>query len=96
MLLLYSGGKPAEEFDEAGTDNIDETPLIGLPGDEDESIWAGLPSWYTVNFSLEYKLNNRVTLNVGVENIMDAHYKTFSSGISAPGRNFIFSGQYNF
>jgi hemoglobin/transferrin/lactoferrin receptor protein len=95
ILLLYSGGKPGDEFDDAGTDNLDETPLIEhLNGVG--ATWVGLPSWHTINFSLEYKLNNSVTVNFGVDNIMDAHYKTFSSGISAPGRNFIFSGQYSF
>ena len=64
-----------------------------MSGDE---IWAGLPSWYTLNFSMGYELSSSFGFNFGVENIMDAHYKTFSSGISAPGRNFIFSGQYNF
>jgi len=31
-----------------------------------------------------------------VQNIADIHYKTFSSGISASGRNFILGLQTNF
>ena len=96
LLLLYSGGKKAKDFDSAGIDNLDETPLLGFSEESGDQIWAGLPSWYTLNLSIGYELSNSFSFNFGVENIMDAHYKTFSSGISAPGRNFIFSTQYHF
>jgi len=96
FLLLYSAGKRTEDFDTAGIDNLDETPFLGFSEVSGDEIWAGLPSWYTLNFSIGYELSGSFGFNFGVENIMDAHYKTFSSGISAPGRNFIFSGQYNF
>ena len=33
---------------------------------------------------------------VGLENILDVHYKTYSSGISAPGRNLILTLQASF
>ena len=96
LLLLYSDGKKNEDFDSAGIDNLDETPLLGFSEESGDEIWAGLPSWYTLNLSIGYELSNSFSFNFGVENIMDAHYKTFSSGISAPGRNFIFSTQYHF
>ena len=96
LLLLYSAEKKVEDFDTAGIDNLDETPLLGLSEESGDEIWAGLPSWYTLSLSIGYELSKSVGFNFGVENIMDAHYKTFASGISAPGRNFIFSAQYNF
>lgn len=49
------------------------------------------PSWYTFNFNLTYQLNKNFRLQGGVENILDVRYRPYSSGIVAPGRNFIFS-----
>ena len=47
----------------------------------------GTYSWYTINFlsALNFKYGQ---VTFGVENILDKHYRLFSSGISAPGRNF--------
>ncbi len=55
----------------------------------------GSPGWYTLNFKSSIQLNKYVNLNVGVENILDKHYRPYSSGISAPGRNFIISLRAN-
>lgn len=49
------------------------------------------PSWYTLNLRTEYKVTSKITLGANVENITDQLYRTFSSGISAPGRNYILS-----
>lgn len=49
------------------------------------------PSWYTLNLRMQYRLTPKITLGANVENITDQLYRTFSSGISAPGRNYIFS-----
>jgi hemoglobin/transferrin/lactoferrin receptor protein len=48
------------------------------------------PSWYTLNLKSSYQLSEQITLNFGVENITNQRYRTYSSGISAPGRNVIF------
>ncbi len=52
------------------------------------------PSWYTLNFRTQYQLNDAVSLTAGLENITDQRYKTYSSGIAAPGRNLILSLKY--
>lgn len=49
------------------------------------------PSWYTLNFKTSYQLNEIFTVNAGVENLTDQRYRPYSSGIVAPGRNFILS-----
>jgi hemoglobin/transferrin/lactoferrin receptor protein len=57
---------------------------------EDNEVYAtseGMPSWYTFNARIGYTVNDYVALQVGVDNIMDLQYRTFSSGINAPGRN---------
>jgi hemoglobin/transferrin/lactoferrin receptor protein len=35
-------------------------------------------------------------IQVAAENLLDAHYKTFASGISSPGRNLMASVYFNF
>ncbi|MFC2096452.1 TonB-dependent receptor plug domain-containing protein, partial [Bacteroidota bacterium] len=47
------------------------------------------PAWWTINFMSSYKIKDALTINLGVENILDNRYRPYSSGIVAPGRNFI-------
>lgn len=49
----------------------------------------GTPGWTTLNIKGSYQLNEHFQLNLGVENILDKHYRPYSSGISAAGRNVI-------
>jgi len=51
----------------------------------------GSPGWYTLNIRASYHINKHITALGAVENILDKHYRPYSSGISAPGRNFIIS-----
>ena len=54
------------------------------------------PSWYTLNLKTQYCLLSRLTLNLGIENITNQRYRTYSSGITAPGTNIIIGAVYNF
>lgn len=54
------------------------------------------PSWITLNIKGRYGLSDSFYLNFGVENIADVRYRTYSSGLAAPGRNFVFSITGNF
>jgi len=47
------------------------------------------PAWYTFNLKGYYQITNKIQLSLGVENIFDHRYRPYSSGIVAPGRNFI-------
>ena len=49
------------------------------------------PAWWTLNFKTQYKFSNKIHINTGIENILNIRYRPYSSGIVAPGRNFIFS-----
>ncbi|MBR8537959.1 TonB-dependent receptor [Carboxylicivirga sediminis] len=49
------------------------------------------PGWTTLNIKAQYALKQYATITAGIENITDERYKTYSSGIAAPGRNFILS-----
>ena len=52
------------------------------------------PSWMTFNFRSKYSFSKMLNINFTVENITNKLYRPYSSGISAPGINFIFSFSY--
>ena len=81
--LLYNGWKKAEDYDDAGVDNLEEATIDGNP------------SWYILSLNYTSSLEN-IKYTIGVENILDFHYKTFSSGLSASGRNFTLSLHFDF
>lgn len=54
------------------------------------------PSWYTINLSSQFKLNDHWNFTANLENITDQRYRTYASGISAAGRNLILSAKYSF
>jgi hemoglobin/transferrin/lactoferrin receptor protein len=47
-----------------------------------------MPSWFTINIRGGYKIGKVLTVQVGIDNILDTQYRVFASGINAPGRNF--------
>ncbi|WP_346881928.1 TonB-dependent receptor [uncultured Algibacter sp.] len=53
------------------------------------------PSWYTLNFRSQYQISKSTVLTASLENITDQRYRTYSSGISAAGRNLILSLKYS-
>ena len=60
------------------------------PYGEDNEIYAtkdGMPAWFTLNAKLSFNINDFLSLQTGVENMFDTQYRTFSSGINAPGVN---------
>ncbi|MDN5210663.1 TonB-dependent receptor [Fulvivirgaceae bacterium BMA12] len=56
----------------------------------------GALGWQTINLKAAYQFNPKWNLTGGVENILDKHYRPYSSGISAPGRNFYLALRHNF
>ncbi|MDB5192639.1 MAG: hypothetical protein JWQ96_2202 [Segetibacter sp.] len=74
---LFNGWKRIEDYNPSGEDN----PQYATA--------EGMPSWYTLNARFNYNLHDKLVLQLAVENIADQQYRTFASGISAPGRNFI-------
>ena len=54
------------------------------------------PSWYTLNFRSQYQVSNAFRTTLALENITDQRYRTYSSGIAAPGINLILGLEYSF
>ncbi|MBT8218745.1 MAG: TonB-dependent receptor [Bacteroidia bacterium] len=77
--IRFNAEKPIEDY------------ALGESDNESEALPTGTPAWTTFNFYSKYQLNDQISFNFGVENIGDIHYRPFSSGISAAGRNFIIS-----
>ncbi|MBB3696591.1 TonB-dependent receptor [Flammeovirga yaeyamensis] len=48
----------------------------------------GSLSWWTLGVNSSYRINNYLQVIGGVDNLFDLNYRTYSSGINAPGRNF--------
>lgn len=58
--------------------------------------YQGVYAWNTINFYTRWQPIRFFEVTFGVENILDLHYRTFSSGLSAPGLNFLLSGRVLF
>lgn len=71
----YNGWKHIEDYSPSGEDN------------EAYATADGMPAWYTLNLRAGYQFNQNISLQAGIENMLDTHYRNFASGISAPGRN---------
>lgn len=54
------------------------------------------PSWYTLNFGAQYQVTKALQVNATLENITNQRYRTYSSGLAAPGLNFIAAVSYKF
>jgi hemoglobin/transferrin/lactoferrin receptor protein len=79
VYVIWNGWKNLSDYSNSGEDNLQyATPY-------------GMPEWYTLNLKTSYKLSEskNYTIQLGVENILDMNYRTFSSGINGAGRNFI-------
>ncbi|MEG1684682.1 MAG: TonB-dependent receptor [Bacteroides sp.] len=78
---LYNGKKPHSRYNMSGEDNIKYSTILQEKG-------QGTPAWFTLNLKASCRVQKNLILQVGVENILDTEYRTFASGINAPGRNF--------
>ena len=54
------------------------------------------PSWYTLNLRSQYQITPSLKVLLHLENITDQRYRSYSSGIVAPGINLILGAGYTF
>ncbi|GAB1396906.1 hypothetical protein MASR1M65_16840 [Saprospiraceae bacterium] len=81
--VVFNGKKKLEDYSPTGEDNLSSATPNGMPAWIIGNLYAGY-NWKSLGIS------------VGVDNILDTHYRTFASGINAPGRNFKVSLGYKF
>lgn len=85
----YSGERTYEDLpvEERGKPEIYAIDVNGNPF---------APGWYSLNFNAMYRFTDYLSVSAGLENLTDQRYRPYSSGIVAPGRNFILSLRANF
>ncbi|MFK8060546.1 MAG: TonB-dependent receptor, partial [Polaribacter sp.] len=79
-----------------GIDNHDLTPIVDANATEDLDKFYGSPSWVTFGVNGRYLVNNNFSVQARLDNLFDAHYIEFASGVSSPGRNLSISFIANF
>lgn len=84
FLIKYSGGF---DFEDLAPSEQNKPYLYTTEG--------ALP-WTTYNFNLSYQIFEQYRLGLNLENMLDTHYRPYSSGISAPGFNAVISLRANF
>lgn len=89
LYAVYSGKK---DFDELPEEEQAKTEIYAE--DADGNPYS--PSWYTLNYKASYQVTDHFSIGVGMENLTDRRYRPYSSGIVAPGRNFILSARATF
>lgn len=89
--LTYQQKKLRSEFYIEYNGNRDRNDIPSSEIDRKPYLYTanGSPGWYTLNLKSSFQINSHFNVNAGVENILDQHYRPYSSGISAPGRNYI-------
>lgn len=77
LMSRFNGPKLLKDYSGDSEENFDKA----LP--------EGTPGWFVINVYTAYNINEMFSLNIGLENLLDWHYRPYSSGVSAPGQNII-------
>jgi hemoglobin/transferrin/lactoferrin receptor protein len=84
LFVEYNG---KFEYEQLAPDEQDKPHLYAT--DENGNPWS--PGWWTLNLNWNYNFSELLIFSGGIENIFDKRYRSYSSGIVAPGRNFYIS-----
>jgi hemoglobin/transferrin/lactoferrin receptor protein len=79
VFTLFNGWKRIADYNSNGEDN------------KQYATADGMPSWLTLNLRGSVNIMKKLSAQLSVENILDMNYRYFASGISAAGRNFVFT-----
>ncbi len=77
IYLMYNGWKRLDQYNADGEDNAQYATADGMP------------SWVTLNWKGSVQVIKNLQVQLGVENMLDRNYRTFASGFSSGGRNFL-------
>lgn len=89
---IYADYNGEFSYDELAPTERDKTYLYAI--DKDGNPYS--PEWYTLNFTTQYKVTQNWMATASIENITDQRYRTYSSGITAAGRNLVLALRYSF
>ncbi len=84
FFINYNGWKKLKDYYLNGEDN------------EQYATPDGMPAWFTTNLHASYDVHKLVSVQAGVDNIFDTQYRTFASGINAPGRNVFVAVRFHY
>jgi len=73
-MLRYNGWKNIEDYG----GSVDNPELATADGS---------PSFAVLSTGLDWQINESWSLTAGINNILDTHYRAFSSGVSGAGRH---------
>ncbi|MFC2086369.1 TonB-dependent receptor [Bacteroidota bacterium] len=82
LYLLYNG---VLEYDDLSLSEKAKPHIYA----RDENGNSYSPRWFTINCKTSFQITKVFQINAGIENILNVRYRPYSSGIVAPGRNFI-------
>lgn len=81
---VYNGQKKYEDLSIYGEDYIEKAADFGFM------------AWQTYNMKISYQTSENLSLSFAVNNIFNTFYRRYSSAISSPGRNVVFTFKLNF
>ncbi|MFY9153896.1 MAG: TonB-dependent receptor [Prolixibacteraceae bacterium] len=84
FFINYNGWKRLNDYHLNGEDN------------EQYATPEGMPAWFILNIHGSYQVNKKIGIQAGIDNILDTQYRTFASGINAPGRNIFSAVLFHF
>lgn len=91
-LQLYAVYQGERSHDDLAEEEKGKSEIYAA--DADGNTYA--PGWYTLNFKAVYHLTHQTSISSGIENLTDQRYRPYSSGVSGPGRNVVFSLRTSF
>jgi hemoglobin/transferrin/lactoferrin receptor protein len=84
LYILYNGKL---SFDDLAPSEQDKTHIYAF--DQNGNPYS--PAWITLNLKSSFKIQDKYSLNIGLENILNERYRPYSSGVVSAGRNLIIS-----
>ena len=89
LFINYNGSIPYDDLatSERSKDYIYAVDANGNPYS---------PSWHTLNFRSQYNISTALKASLGLENLTNQRYRSYSSGIAAPGTNVVIGLGYRF
>jgi hemoglobin/transferrin/lactoferrin receptor protein len=75
--ILHNGAKRLKDYSDSGEDNLQyATP-------------TGIPAWTVVHLRGSYRIDEKLQVQLAVENLLDQRYRAFASGINGGGRGLV-------